>query len=143
MLAAVCPAIQTPVTQLYTEIGMINPKPTVLLMTVLLGACARSADEKASPPLNRYSIHGEVMRLEPNGKLATIRHQKIEGYMDAMTMTFPIKDAQEFGALQTGNCIEGTVFVQGDNLWVGEIKHLNTPSEMCVVPPSSPPQKTP
>ncbi len=42
---------------------MINPKPAVLLLTVLLAACARNADEKQSPPLNRYSIHGEVMRL--------------------------------------------------------------------------------
>jgi Cu/Ag efflux protein CusF len=117
---------------------MMNPKLTVLLLTVFLGACARSSDEKQSPPLNRYSIHGEVMRLEQNGKLATIRHQKIEGYMDAMTMTFPVKDAQEFGGLQTGNCIDGTVFVQGDNLWVGEIKHLSTPGDMCVAPPPAP-----
>ncbi|HEY1759623.1 MAG TPA: copper-binding protein [Bryobacteraceae bacterium] len=121
---------------------MINPKPTVLLLTVLLGACARSADNSA-PPLNRYSIHGEVMRLEPDQKLATIRHQKIVGYMDAMTMTFPIKDPQEFSALQIGNCIEGTVFVQGDNLWVGEIKHLDTSPDMCVAPPAPEPQKTP
>ena len=113
----------------------MNPKVTVLLLTVLLGACARS-DEKQSPPLNRYPIHGEVMRLDPNGKLATIRHQKIEGYMDAMTMTYPVKDAQEFGALQVGNCIDGTVFQQGDSLWVGEIKHLRTQPETCVAPPS-------
>jgi Cu/Ag efflux protein CusF len=122
--------------RLYTDIGMINPRATVLLLTVLLGACARNADDKQSPPLNRFSIHGEVMRLEPADKLATIRHQKIEGYMGAMTMTFPVKDPREFGELQIGNCIDGTVFVQGENLWVGEIKHLSTPSDMCVAPPS-------
>jgi Cu/Ag efflux protein CusF len=121
--------------RLYTQIGMISPKTAVLLLTVLLAGCARSTNNSA-PPLNRYSIHGEVMRLEPADKLATIRHQKIVGYMDAMTMTFPVKDAQEFGALQIGNCIDGTVFVQGDNLWVGEIKHLNTSPDLCVKPPS-------
>lgn len=110
-----------------------------LLLAVLAGACARSSDEKDAPPLKRFSIHGEVMRLDPDGKLATIRHQKIEGYMDAMTMTFPVKDAQEFSALQIGNCIDGTVFVQGDNLWVGELKHLNTPEDMCVAPPQKAP----
>jgi Cu/Ag efflux protein CusF len=115
---------------------MINPKAAVLLLTVLLGGCARSAGDKDSPALKRFSIHGEVMRLEPNDRLATIRHQRIEGYMEAMTMTFPVKDPQEFGGLQIGNCIDGTVFVQGDNLWVGEIKHLSTPSDMCVAPPS-------
>ena len=116
--------------------GMMNPKPTVLLLTVLLGACARSSDERQLPPLNRYSIHGEVMRLEPGNRLATIRHQKIDGFMEAMTMTFPVKDPEEFGGLQVGNCIDGTVFVQGDNLWVGEIKHTITPPDMCVAPPA-------
>ncbi len=54
-------------------------------------------------------------------------------------MTFPIKAIRRsFSALQLGNCIDGTVFVQGDNLWVGEIKHLNTPSEQCVEPPKTP-----
>jgi len=83
------------------------------------------------------------MRLEAGDKLATIRHKKIEGYMDAMTMTFPIQDPQEFGALQVGNCIDGTVFVQGDNLWVGEIKHTIAPPDLCVPLPSAEPQKTP
>jgi Cu/Ag efflux protein CusF len=118
---------------------MGNPKSVVLLLIVLLSGCARSNDAKSSPPLERFSIHGEVMRLDPDGKLATIRHQKIVGYMEAMTMTFPVKDAQEFGALQVGNCIDGTVFVQGDNLWVGEIKHTDTPPDTCVAPPQKAP----
>lgn|ERR1035438_1208518 len=122
---------------------MRNPRAAALLFSVLLVACARSDNGKSSAPLQRFSIHGEVMRLEPNDKLATIRHEKIVGYMEAMTMTFPVKDAQEFGGLQPGNCIDGTVFVQGDNLWVGEIKHTDTPADKCVTPPSAEPQKTP
>lgn len=113
------------------------------MLTVLLAACARSDNGKSSAPLERFSIHGEVMRLEPNDKLATIRHQKIVGYMEAMTMTFPVKDAQDFASLQVGTCIDGTVFVQGDNLWVGELKRLSTPPDQCVVPPSAEPQKQP
>ena len=114
----------------------------LLLPIVLLGACARSDDSKSSAPVQRFQIHGEVMRLEPTDKLATIRHQKIVGYMEAMTMTFPIKDAQEFSGLAQGNCIDGTVFVQGDNFWVGEIKHNDTPGDQCVAPPAADQQKT-
>jgi Cu/Ag efflux protein CusF len=76
------------------------------------------------------------MRLEPDGKLATIRHQKIEGFMEGMTMTFPVKDPQEFSALQVTNCIEATLFEQGDNFWVADVKHLNIPPDQCVAPPS-------
>jgi len=105
-----------------------------LLMIALLAGCAK---EKPPEAVKRFSIHGEVMRLDQQDKLATIRHQKIEGYMEAMTMTFPVKDAQEFSQLQTGNCIDGTVFVQGDSFWVGEIKHLDTPGDHCVAPPAA------
>lgn len=83
------------------------------------------------------------MRLSAGDKTATIHHKKVEGYMESMTMTFPIKDPGEFSGLQVGNCIEGTLFVQGDNLWVGEIKHLDTPEDQCVPAPAPDAAKTP
>ncbi len=110
-------------------------KPAVLLVTVFLGACARSDDGKSAATLNKYAIHGEIMRLNAQDKTATIHHKDIEGFMKSMTMTFPVKDPQEFNALQTGNCVEGTLFEQGDNLWLGDLKHLDLTSAQCVPPP--------
>ena len=80
------------------------------------------------PPLKRYSIHGEVVRLDNEGKLVTIKHQKIEGWMEAMTMTFPVKDPNDFSSLQVDHCIDATVVVQGDNFWIGDVKKLDTPA---------------
>ncbi len=107
-------------------------KLAVLLLPVLLGACARNDDSKSSAPLNKYSIHGEIVRLNNDDKTATIHHKDIDGFMKSMTMTFPIKDPGEFAALQTGNCIEGTLFEQGDSLWIGDIKHLDVAPDQCV-----------
>lgn len=76
------------------------------------------------------------MRLEPDGKLATIRHRKIEGLMEGMTMTFPVKDQKEFAALQVSNCIEATLFQQGDSFWVADVKHLDDPPDVCVARPA-------
>jgi Cu/Ag efflux protein CusF len=114
-------------------------KPAVLLVTVLLSACARSDEGKSGATLNKYSIHGEIMRLSAQDKTATIHHKDIDGFMKSMTMTFPIKDPQEFSALQVGNCIEGTLYDQGDSLWIGDIKHLDLPSAQCVPPPAGQP----
>jgi Cu/Ag efflux protein CusF len=114
---------------------MANPRAAVLLLPLLLGACARNDDTKSSAPLNKYSIHGEIMRLNDQDKTATIHHKDIVGFMKSMTMTFPVKDPKEFAALQTGNCIEGTLFEQGDDLWVGDIQHLDLTPEQCVPPP--------
>lgn len=103
----------------------------VLPLALLLGSCARTP-EKSSEPVKRYSIHGEVIRLDPDGKIATIKHDKIQGWMEAMTMGYPVKDSQDFSSLQPDECIDATVFVQGDAFWVGEVKKLNTPPDSCV-----------
>src|SRR5580698_1799281 len=114
-------------------------KPAVLVVAVFLGACARSDDGKSAATLNKFSIHGEIMRLNAQDKTATIHHKDIVGpsgtWMKSMTMTFPVKDPQEFSALQIGNCVEGTLFEQGDNIWLGDLKHLDLTSDQCVPPP--------
>jgi Cu/Ag efflux protein CusF len=72
--------------------------------------------------LRRYALHGEILRLDAQGKIATIKHEKIGDWMGAMTMEFPVKDPQEFSALREGEHINGTVFVEDLSYWVGEIK---------------------
>lgn len=47
-------------------------------------------------------------------------------------MGYPVKDSQDFSSLQPDECIDATVFVQGDAFWVGEVKKLNTPPDSCV-----------
>ena len=71
--------------------------------------------------LKRYQLRGQVVRLDPQGRVALIKHQKIEGWMEAMTMEFPVKDRQEFQALHVGDLITATVFVRDLDYWIGEI----------------------
>jgi Cu/Ag efflux protein CusF len=85
---------------------------------ITTGACGIGA----VPPIEKHHIHGVVQRLDAKDHTALIKHQKIEGFMDAMTMEFPVKDEKEFNALKVGETIDGTVFVQDTNYWVGEIK---------------------
>ena len=70
-----------------------------------LAACARKSDG----PLNRFALRGEVLRLDPKVRAATLKHEKIEGFMEAMTMDFPVKDPAEFAKLAVGQRITATV----------------------------------
>lgn len=90
---------------------------TLLLM--LAAGCARSGE---SGPVKRYELRGEVIRLDPQAKTATIKHEKIGDWMDAMTMEFPVKDAAEFAKLKAGDRIKATVFVKGMDYWIGEVQ---------------------
>ena len=113
----------------------LNQMRCVALLAVLLCSCGSKKEEAPK----RYKLHGEVVRLDSQGNLAIIRHQKIDGWMEAMTMTFPVKEAQDFTALHPDDCIDATVFVQEDAFWIGEIARQNVEPGMCVQGPPAPP----
>ena len=98
---------------------------SLIVATVLLGlpGCRKSDTDSN---LKRYQLRGQVVRLDPEGRVALIKHQKIEGWMEAMTMEFPVKDRREFQALHVGDLITATVFVRDLDYWIGEIHRGET-----------------
>ena len=67
-------------------------------------------------------MRGQVRRLDPNGMIAVIKHEQIEGWMEPMTMEFPIRDKAEFAKLAVGQTITATVLVQDLDYWLVDIK---------------------
>jgi protein SCO1/2 len=78
------------------------------------------------PPIERYYLQGVIQSLDNQTHSATIKHHEIKGFMEAMTMEFPVKDPGEFARLTKGEAITATVFVEDTNFWIAEIK----PAEM-------------
>jgi Cu/Ag efflux protein CusF len=94
---------------------------SILLLMFALCAC-RTPQEKL--PIKQYKLDGVVVSLDPQGHLAKINGQKIEGWMEAMTMEYPVKDRAEFDSLHVGDHIAATVFVQGLDYSLGEIHQV-------------------
>jgi Cu/Ag efflux protein CusF len=101
-----------------------------IALTLLLAACNKATvqEESKNEPVKQYAMHGEVLRLDPQGKIAAIKAGKIGEWMEAMTMEYPVKDKAEFDKLHTGDTINATVFVQGNSYWVGEIQEDTAPA---------------
>jgi Cu/Ag efflux protein CusF len=73
--------------------------------------------------VKKYQLHGEVIRVDPHGQIATIKHQPIGDWMGAMTMDFPVKSDADFAKLTPGKPVEATVNVQGGlEYWIGDVK---------------------
>ena len=98
---------------------------------LLLAGCRQATltvkEDAKDEPVKQYALHGEVLRLDAQGKIAAIKHQKIGDWMEAMTMEFPVKDQAEFDKLRAGETINATVFVQGNSYWVGGIQEDAAP----------------
>jgi protein SCO1/2 len=92
----------------------------VFLFSIALAGCSKTPEQ--SGPAKEYQLRGEIKGLDPGGHVATIRHEAIPGFMNAMTMGYPVKDQSEFSKLKVGEAITATVYVKDDDMWVGNIK---------------------
>jgi Cu/Ag efflux protein CusF len=92
-----------------------------LLAAVFLAACAKPVPQK------RYTLTGGVLALNQSTRMATIKGDKIEGWMEAMTMEYPVKDGAEFAKLKVGERITATIFVSDAGYHIGEIKVTGHP----------------
>ena len=89
-----------------------------IVFVVLLTGCQRNPPAQ---PAKEYQMQGEVMALDPAAHLATVKAGKIEGWMEAMTMEYPVKDPQEFGKLKIGANIQAKITVQGTDYWISSV----------------------
>ncbi|HLK62462.1 MAG TPA: copper-binding protein [Bryobacteraceae bacterium] len=73
------------------------------------------------PEGKRYPIQGEITALDTSAKTATINAGKIEGWMEAMTMEYPVKPDAEFQKLHVGDHIDATVVVSDPGYYVTDV----------------------
>ena len=99
-----------------------------IALFVLLAACRQAPvtstakEEAKDEPVKQYAMHGEVLGLDSQGKIAAIKAGKIGDWMEAMTMEYPVKEQPEFDKLHVGDKIDATVYVQGNSYWIGGVQ---------------------
>src|SRR4029077_20307889 len=94
-----------------------------ITLLLLLAGCQQATlttakEETKDEPVKQYAMHGEVLRLDPQGKIAAIKAGKVGDWMEAMTMEYPVKEQPEFDKLHIGDKIDATVYVQGNSYWI-------------------------
>jgi Cu/Ag efflux protein CusF len=88
----------------------------LLLLLLALAGCGSKDTAK------RYPLQGDVKAVDLAGKTATIDAGKIDGFMDAMTMEYPVKPPAELDKIHVGDHIEATVVVDGGFYYVTNVK---------------------
>jgi len=115
---------------------------SVILFFVLIvcTACKPSADVSESGNLKRFPFKGKVVAVNKAKKSATIAHEEIKGYMDAMTMDFPIKDDWVWEDLAPESEIRAELVVSSGDYWLEQIGiiALPKPGETPLSNPSNP-----
>lgn len=73
--------------------------------------CQKSEKPNLSPAPKRYPLHGKVLAVDKENKKATIAHDRILGYMEAMTMDFPVKNEDVLNSLSENAEIDAELVV--------------------------------
>jgi Cu/Ag efflux protein CusF len=86
--------------------------------------CLLLLQAESTAPEERYQLRGEVVSVNRDEQSVRIKHEEIKGWMDAMTMDFPIKEKSEMDKIKPGDQITATVFVNDLKYHVGDIHVL-------------------
>ena len=89
-----------------------------VVVALSLAGCQRNPPAQ---PAKEYQMQGEVVSLDATGHTAMVKAGKIEGWMEAMTMEYPVKDPQEFSKLKVGEKIQAKIQVQGTDYWISSV----------------------
>ena len=78
---------------------------TLLMAVVCLG--------QATSAKKAYTFHGKVVAVNSGTNSVTVDGQKVEGWMDAMTMGYKVDDPSVLKNIKAGDQITATVY-EGD-----------------------------
>ncbi len=94
------------------------PLPAAVLLAALsfaLGGCSRKPSDADA---QRYDLKGTVVSVDRARKIVNVDHEEIPGYMAAMRMDFPLKDADALRVVEAGDTIQATLVVADTEYWL-------------------------
>ena len=110
------------------------PWALTVALAVFAGAC-----RSAPPEPKRYELRGQILSLRPDVGEVQIRHEAIPGYMDAMTMSFGVKDRALLQGRAPGDLVRGTLMVTDTDAWLATIEKTGTAPLPAADPETSAP----
>ena len=108
----------------------------VVFLLSLLPACNSTT---ATPPAQRYALTGKVESVDKATQTINVNGDAISGFMPAMTMSYKVKNQNEFNQLSAGDTLSADIVKQQDDYWLENVKvtqHAPIPP-----PPTKPPAK--
>lgn len=112
----------------------------IIFSVLLFTGCQKPQPEMAaSATAKHFTLRGKVVAVNKSKQTATIAHEDVEGYMPAMTMEFPIKNANVFEVLSKDAEIRADLVVddaQG-KFWLENISVVTAPDPNQPAPPAN------
>ena len=94
-----------------------------VLGLLIVGCKPAALAPPAVPATNQtFAVRGVIQQIPPDGRHVTIKHEKIPGYMAAMTMDFSVRDTNALAGFAPGDEISFTLVVTADDDWIEKLQ---------------------
>ncbi len=105
---------------------MIKSFACLCFLAGWLAAGCKPAVTSTSAPIaatnQTYAVRGVIQQIPPDHRHVTIKHEKIPGYMAAMTMDFFVRDTNALAGFAPGDEISFTLVVTADDDWIENLQ---------------------
>jgi Cu/Ag efflux protein CusF len=91
-----------------------GPRLAMVSIAVLAGflSVLSGCGKKAADGEQRFHMKGKIVSLSPYEKTITVNHEAIPGFMGAMTMPYPVRNAKDLAGLAPGDEITADVAIE-------------------------------
>jgi protein SCO1/2 len=107
---------------------------SLLLLCALLPACQ---SKPAAVQGKRYEFKGTIVSIDKANQSATISHEDVKDFMDAMTMPFKLKDAWPLDVMKPGDGIQATLVVTDESAWLEDVVVVQKSAAQTTASPES------
>jgi protein SCO1/2 len=104
-------------------------RPAVALAAALLLLVACSRRETSTKPLSEkgeklYSLKGKILGRDASDNSLRLDHEAIPGFMEAMTMDYPVRGAKVQELPADKSTIVARLHVHDDKYWLTDVKRV-------------------
>jgi protein SCO1/2 len=90
--------------------------------TAALIVCFTFAALSACSNEKRYTLTGQVISVDTQQQVLTVKHDDIEGFMPGMTMPFKVEDAAQVSSVRPGDLITASLVVDESVGYLADIR---------------------
>jgi protein SCO1/2 len=96
----------------------------ISILIALLGASLADGACGSPSAARTYTLQGQVLSIDQEHQLATIKHEEIKGFMAAMTMPYKVQDAKMLASMKPGDLINAKLSVVPNDAFLSDVKKV-------------------
>jgi protein SCO1/2 len=102
-------------------------KLALVAVVLLVFACAKAkpAQKPTSEPGEKlYALKGVVVGRDAADNTLRVDHEQVVGYMEAMTMDYPVRGAEVASLPPDKTRVEAKLHVHDDRVWLTDVQRV-------------------